>query len=139
MALTKNYVRDYEYEDNQAYIKEFAVATGIHIYQGAMVSLNASGYLTTSADTTDFKFVGLAVEEVDNSGGSDGDLTCKVKINTKTWIDHSGAAITDLGADFHASADDTLTDGAGSNTGRKDGRCIGYATDKLLIDFGQHT
>jgi hypothetical protein len=79
------------------------------------VALNATGYLTTAADTANYKPIGIAREKVDNSSGSDGDLNCDVWIMGFFIIPYTSAAITDVGLYFHPSADDTLTAGDGSN------------------------
>ena len=55
------------------------------IYRGAMVALNTSKYLEPAANTSGFKFVGVAQEEVDNSAGSAGDETCLVLSYADYW------------------------------------------------------
>ena len=55
------------------------VAASTQIYKGAIVAVNATGYLIPAADTAGIIVVGIANENVDNSGGSDGDLSCIVQ------------------------------------------------------------
>lgn len=54
------------------------VDDGDTIYGGAFVSVNADGYLVDGADEAGQIFMGIALEQKDNSDGSDGDLTCQI-------------------------------------------------------------
>lgn len=47
---------------------------------GAMVMINAAGYAANATDTTGCYFFGIALETVDNSAGSAGDLEILVDI-----------------------------------------------------------
>lgn len=55
----------------------YPVAVDI-IYKGALVSINAAGFLAPAGDTASEFCVGVADQTVDNSGGSAGDLSCRV-------------------------------------------------------------
>lgn len=59
--------------------KDFPVDDGDTIYGGALVSVNAAGYLVAGADTSGQIFQGVAMEQKDNASGSDGDLDCTVR------------------------------------------------------------
>tara|TARA_Y100000310_G_scaffold333905_2_gene412436 strand:+ start:9903 stop:11333 length:1431 start_codon:yes stop_codon:yes gene_type:complete len=57
----------------------YPVAVDI-VYKGAMVVINSAGYLAPAADTAgNSRVIGVADEQVDNSGGSAGDLNCRVR------------------------------------------------------------
>lgn len=61
------------------------VAASTIIRQGVMVAINLSGYLVeVSADPT-LRVLGRSEEYVDNSAGSAGDKTCKVKRGIFGW------------------------------------------------------
>jgi len=47
---------------------------------GAMVMINAAGYVANATDTASTYFLGVAIEEVDNSAGSAGDTSILVDI-----------------------------------------------------------
>ena len=49
------------------------------IYAGALVCVDADGYLVPGADTAGLIFVGWATQQVDNTSGDDGDLNCTVQ------------------------------------------------------------
>lgn len=55
------------------------VDDGDTIYGGALVSVNADGYLVDGADESGQIFMGVSLEQKDNSGGSDGDLECQIR------------------------------------------------------------
>jgi len=57
----------------------FPVAAATTIYGGAMVCVDANGYAVPAADTAGLKFVGVARENVDNSGGANGDKSVIVR------------------------------------------------------------
>jgi len=57
----------------------FPVDDGDIIYAGALVCVNADGYLVPGADSDGLIFVGVAREYADNSGGQDGDVSAVVR------------------------------------------------------------
>lgn len=57
----------------------FPVDDADKIYAGAFVCVNADGYAVAGADTAGLIFVGVAMEQKDNTSGSDGDLTVNVR------------------------------------------------------------
>ena len=56
-------------------VQSFKVAASTTIYKGGGVAVNATGYAIPAADTAGIKTVGVAEEQVDNSSGSNGDLS----------------------------------------------------------------
>lgn len=87
---------------------EYKVAAGVKIYAGSIVCLNASGYAAPGADTANFKFVGIAGEQADNSAGANGDMTVRVRRKGVFRLAASGMAITDIGAAVKVSDDQTV-------------------------------
>lgn len=53
------------------------VAAGIHIYEGTDVFLDANGYATDVKVDANTVYVGIAIAEVDNSNGANGDVTAE--------------------------------------------------------------
>lgn len=111
MALSAN--REVpRYIDQQ--LRTFRVAADKHIYKGAFAGLDADGY--AQGLVAGDPFLGVAFEEMDNTGGSDGDLS--VRVYTIGDFEHTltGVAVTDIGRPVFASADNTLTfDGNGNS------------------------
>ena len=118
MALSANREVD-RYVDQE--LRSYPVAGSTHIYKGAFVTLDASGYAQPLSAGN--RFVGLAYEEADNSGGADGDL--RVRVFTLGDFGHtlSGATAAAVGQPVFAGADDTLTFMPGGNT------FVGYVKD----------
>jgi hypothetical protein len=79
------------------------------IFKGALVGVNASGYLVPMAHgTASLKFVGVANETVDNSAGSAGDKSLNLtKSGAFVFKAASGfsPAIGDIGKDVYANSD----------------------------------
>lgn len=94
-----------EGEDYVAY----PVAATTTIVDATMVCLNSSGYLIPATDTDGLKFVGVAVEGKDNSGGADGDLSCLVSRSGIKALAATGLAITDAGKPCWVSDASTVT------------------------------
>jgi len=118
MALTKNREVDH-YIDQE--MRSLQVATGAHVFKGALVGVTAGGYARplVAGDL----FAGIAYEEMDNTAGADGDQS--IRLYTLGDFGHalSGATIANLGDPVYASADDTLTLTATSNS------FVGHAID----------
>ncbi|HEY1048231.1 MAG TPA: hypothetical protein VGE39_00695 [Prosthecobacter sp.] len=55
------------------------IAAGVKILQGIIVCANAAGYAVQGSDTANLRTLGLAAEEVDNTGGAAGDLSVRVE------------------------------------------------------------
>ncbi len=81
----------------------------VKIFKGAMVGVNASGYVVSMAHgTANLKFVGLATETVDNSAGAAGDKSIIVsKVGTAVVKAASGfsPAQSNVGAEVYANTD----------------------------------
>lgn len=111
MALTAN--RDVDHYIDQE-LRSFQVATSAHIYKGAFVGLSSSGYAQALAAGD--QFVGIAYEEMDNTGGSDGAVSARVYTVGDFGLSLSGVGMSDIGRPAFASADDTLTFIGAANT-----------------------
>ena len=76
------------------------------IYVGSMVMLGTSGI--EAADSGTEPILGIAVEHVDNSGGSAGDLRCEVLVGACWEHDVASTTIANIGDPVYASDDQTL-------------------------------
>lgn len=89
----------------------FPVAASTHIYQGSMVAVNQSGHLVPASADPTLRVLGRAEEEVDNSSGAAGDLTCKVRRGVFGWTNSAGTlAVSDahVGRICYAVDDQTV-------------------------------
>ena len=107
MALSAN--RDPQLRDDN--IQSISVADNVHIYRGALVCIDpATGYLNPAADSAGYIFVGIALEECDNTltGHSAGLKSCRVQKRGSYQATIVGAAITDRGQPVFVSDDTTV-------------------------------
>lgn len=99
------------------------------IYKGALVGVNASGYLVSMAHgTANLKFVGFAAESVDNSAGSAGDKSLNVT-KSATGIVKAATGFTpaqsDVGKEVYANTDwEVQTSTSGLTNSVKVGRIV---------------
>lgn len=93
----------------------------VKIFAGAIVMRNATGFLTKGAVSTTLIGVGRAEEQVDNSGGSAGDKSIKVRKGTFRFGNSaSGDLITiaEIGKPCYVVDDQTVakTDGSAARS-----------------------
>lgn len=88
-------------------ISEHPMIAADIIYDGAAVGLvKASGHARPLVGGD--RFVGFAIEQVDNSAGAAAAKTVKVRKRGLVQLSVSGAVITDVGQPIYASDDDTF-------------------------------
>lgn len=79
------------------------------IYKGSLVCADDTGYATPGDDTLDYKFLGVALESADNTGGADGAVTVRVQTSGVFSFAKSGAiTIADVGAALYIVDDQTV-------------------------------
>lgn len=103
MAVTANQI----VKRAEACRKSYPVAASTHIYEGTLVFINSSGYADDDTASGVNKFAGVAISEVDNSSGSNGDLSVEVYSDGVFELTGSGLAQADVGK--NALATDNYT------------------------------
>ncbi len=83
------------------------VAGGVHIYRGAHINL-VDGFAEPAEDKDGECYGGVALEEANNSDGSDGDLKVGVLTGEQVLVTGSGFAQTDLGEDLFIKDSGTM-------------------------------
>lgn len=79
------------------------------IYKGALVVDLGTGYASVGDDGSGYAFLGVAVETVDNSSGSDGANTVRVyKTGSFKYTMSGGATQTNLGIQVFITDDQTV-------------------------------
>ena len=101
-------------EKGRALLRYPVVASDI-IYKGAIVKINAAGYLAPMAAEAGAFMAGMAYEKADNSAGSAGDIECKVQREGVFEMVSSGLAQADVGSIVYASDDQTVSTTQGTN------------------------
>ena len=85
------------------------------IYKGAIVKINAAGYLAPMAAEIGAFMAGIAYEKADNSAGAAGDINCKVMREGVFEMVSAGITQADLGSTVYASDDQTVSTTQGTN------------------------
>lgn len=113
-------------------VQDIPVVASDIIYKGAIVCVDTSGYAAPAADTSGYRFVGIAMEKADNSSGSAGDISVKVAIigsGGRFLATLSGAAQTDVGEICYVTDDASLgTPGTDPGNTVVVGRLIEYVS-----------
>ena len=136
MALTARVLREFHGEQDEI---DLLLADSDIYYAGALLIVDADGKAAVPSDTADLIPAGILTGKY-----SDGDSVDAKTIgasNTvkgvfkrgKVWIPFANCAQSDVGEIFYISADDTLTQTAGSKTVGI--RAIGFKTGYLLFDL----
>ena len=117
---------------------DYPVAANTKIFAGSLVGINAAGYAVPAADTSGFHFAGVAMEQVDNSGGSDGGES--VRLRRAGVFEFDAVSITPamVGTDMYAKDDHTFDDTAGTTNHVKVGQLVKYVSaTKGWIDIAR--
>lgn len=88
-----------------------AVAASTLIYAGALVMRNAAGYVIEGQTATGLVGVGRAEERIDNSAGSNGDLTLTYRPGTFRFANSASSdeiTIAEIGEVVYAVDDQTV-------------------------------
>ncbi len=116
---------------------------GSHIYAGTLVSqLSGTGMLVPGSTTSSGSAVGVALQECDNTSGSDGDKRCKVGYG-QIFLFANGSntdacsEATLMGTPVYMGDDHTVYDNNGSATLKAAGRFLGMEPDgKVRVYVG---
>lgn len=85
------------------------VKAATKIYKGSLVAADATGYAVPGADTSGFSFLGVAIEEADNSGGAAGALSVRVQTSGIFSFAKSGTITqASIGAALYIVDDQTV-------------------------------
>lgn len=114
----------------------YKVAGSTTIYANSLVCLNTSGYAVPAADTANFKFLGVASENVDNGAGSDGDKNVRVWRKGVFELASSSMAITNIGDAVFVLDDQTVGTAAQATNEVACGKIAGFkSATSVLVDI----
>jgi hypothetical protein len=133
-ALTKDRATSYR----EGVEIDFPVAATTKIYAGSLVCVNASGYAVPAADTAGLKFIGVALQQLDNSTGADGDKSLRIRRLGVFEFDAASITQAMVGDPMYAVDDHTFDDAAGPTNDVKVGVLVKYASaTRGWIDIGR--
>lgn len=107
-------------------------------FAGALVARDASGNATPGAVATTILGVGVAAEYADNSGGSAGDLTVRIKKGIFRFANSTGGdliAAADIGNNCYIVDDQTVAKTDGTGTRSVAGKVFDVDSDGVWVRF----
>jgi hypothetical protein len=117
---------------------EYPVAAATKIYAGSLVCVDGNGYAVPAADTSGYRFVGAAMEQVDNGTGANGDKVIRVRRTGVFEFDAASITQAMVGDAMYAVDDHTFDDAAGPTNDIKLGVLTKYvSTTKGWIDIAR--
>jgi predicted RecA/RadA family phage recombinase len=117
---------------------EFPVAANTKIYAGSFVCANSGGFAEPGADTAGLKFLGVALEQVDNSDGADGAKVIRLRRTGVFEFNAESITQTMVGEPVYIKDDHTFADAAGTTNDVMAGVLVKFVTDtKGWIDISR--
>lgn len=126
-------------ESDDRFVEE-DVAASVHIYKGALVSLDTSGNLRPARVSTTDRCVGVATQERDNSSGGAGDLTCRVEAGVFAFENSAGGdevVAADIGQACYVVDDQTVAKTSNSATRIAAGRVVRVENGLVYVAVGR--
>ncbi len=108
---------------------DFPVAANTKIYAGSLVCANTTGYVVPAADTAGLKFVGVAIEQMDNTGGANGALTIRLRRSGAFQFDAASITQAMVGTAMYIVDDHTMDDATGPTNDIRIGVLVKYVSD----------
>ncbi len=111
---------------------DIPLVSGAKVYEGSAISVNSAGY--AHALTAGEVFAGHAIEGIDNTNGTNGALSVRVRAEVpyRAEVTLSGVAQTNVGDKVYMSDDNTYTLSSGSSAVLV-GICIRYVTTNTCV------
>lgn len=117
---------------------DYPVAAGAKIYAGSLVCVNADGFAVPAADTSGYVFVGVALEQMDNSAGANGAKSIRVRREGVFEFDAASITQAMVGDPMYVVDDHTFDDAAGPTNDIKVGLLVKFASaTKGWIDIAR--
>lgn len=133
-ALTKDRATPYR----EGIEIEFPVAANSKIYAGSLVCADTNGYAMPAADSPGLRFLGVALEQVDNTGGANGAKTLRLRRTGVFEFDAASITQAMVGSTMYAVDDHTVDDAADTTNDIKVGMLVKFvATTKGWIDISK--
>lgn len=132
-ALNKN-----RYSTQRAGVQhEDPVAAGAHIYNGAIVVIDADGNAAPGTEATGLKSRGAATREVDNTGGNAGDKSAETEVGVFLMENDGSVDRTHIGSTAYIVDDQTVA--AGDNSGARSpaGLIDDVTDDGVFVHLGE--
>lgn len=113
------------------------VATGVKIFAGSLVALNAAGFAAPGITAATLTYLGRAAETVDNVAGANGAKTVRVdRKDAYKFANHAADLIVqaDLGKTCYIVDDQTVAKTNGGATRSAAGKIVGIEADGVWVE-----
>ena len=107
---------------------EYPVAAATKIYAGSLLCVNGNGFAAPAADASGYRFVGVALEQLDNGSGANGDRLVRVRRSGVFEFDAASITQAMVGGAMYAVDDHTFDDAAGPTNDIKVGVLVKYVS-----------
>ncbi len=117
---------------------ELGAAANAVFFAGAIACRNATGFATPGATATTLKALGRAEENVDNTGGADGDIAVRIKKGVFRFANSAAGdliAAADIGNDCYIVDDQTVAKTNGTGTRSIAGKVIDVDALGVWVEF----
>lgn len=104
-------------------------AAAEHLYANTL-AFSASGYVSGDDNGGSNPFLGVVTDEVDNSGGSAGDLSCELYTDGVFYLKGSGFSQATVGAAIYAV--DNYTVQTSSTSASLIGKCVEFVSSTKI-------
>ncbi len=105
---------------------EFPVASNAKIYAGSLVCANTTGYAVPAADTAGLRFVGVAMQQADNTGGANGAMTVRLRRVGVFLFDAANLTQAMVGTSMYVVDDHTIANSSGTTNGIRTGIMVKF-------------
>ncbi len=113
---------------------EYKLLANAIVFQGAIVCVDAAGWLQPGDDTAAFRVVGVAFDGADNTGGANGAKVVRVERRSTIPVVIAGATQALVGDILDVSDDQTAT-ASGTNSVAL-GECVKFVTaTEVIVDL----
>lgn len=133
MSLTE----DRNTKERQLKTLNAPIAASMLIYAGALVALNATGYLVPGSESDALSMPGRAKEQINNAG-ADGDLTAEYELGCFQYANSAAAdEITraDIGNDCYIVDDETVAKTSNTDARSVAGKIVDLDDSGVWVSF----
>lgn len=134
VALTADYPTQKRLGLNRYHL---GVYQAVHIFAGALVAVNSSGYVVPFSEATGLRAIGVAAEEKDNTDGASGALVCQIDCGIFKFANSTNSdAITNahIGQICYGVYDNQVARTSNSGARSPAGRVIEVVSDGVWVE-----
>jgi len=113
------------------------LAAGAVIYAGALVALNATGFLVAGSTDAGLNARGVAQNSADNSAGADGDVSLEADKGVHQFANDAGDPVTrdKIGGNCYIVDDQTVAITSGGSTRSVAGKIFDVDANGVWVEF----